>query len=268
LGKVDRVFFLNGAQQGSWLLTVRDGYDAAALAGQNIPVLGKSPFGSALPLLEQQIFAVVRDKAGLDVTGGAMTDLTPQSDNIRGHNKSLPPASIQYYTFYGNDRLALEVTLLVYTLPGKTYLPLGDLVMLAQDDRATYSPLWGGAALCEGCGPLAAYQGANYYHNSENTACPAAGANPTYHEWELRDDHTININVIVPLLSGIEAEPALQDVLNSPVMHLNIGQPNTQAPGTAWQVHDITKPENGCGQHTDIPNEILAILLAGDGLSA
>src|SRR5262249_44237210 len=120
LGVMDRVFFLNGAQQGSWLLTVRHGYDAAALAGQNIPLVGHSPFGSALPLLEQKVFAVVQDKVGLDVTQPATTDLTPQSDNIRGHNLSPPPATIEYYTFYGNDRLAFEVTLLAYTLPGKS----------------------------------------------------------------------------------------------------------------------------------------------------
>src|SRR5262249_46407602 len=153
---------------------------------------------------------------GLDVTQPATTDLTPQSDNIRGHNLSPPPATIEYYTFYGNDRLAFEVTLLAYTLPGKSYLPLGDLVMLAQDDRATYAPLWGGANLCEGCDPLTGYQGANLYH--DNTLRATAGVDPIYHEWELRDDHTVNINVLAPLLSGAGAVPALQDFLGSPVM--------------------------------------------------
>ncbi len=260
---VDRSFFLNGAQQGSWLLTVRQGYDAATLAGQNIPVIGKSPFVSALPLLEQWLFGKVKDAAGLDVNQPALTDLTPRSNNIAGHDLAPPPATSQYYTFYGNDRLGFGVTLLVYTLPSKTVLPLGDLIMLAQDDRSSYAPLWGGAALCEGCAPLAGFAGANYYH--DNTATAQAGVDPMYHEWELRDDHVVNINVLVPLLSGAQDVGALGDFLNSPVWHLGIGQPATQSPGTRWQLHDITGYASRGS--TDMPFEILSILLQADGLS-
>jgi hypothetical protein len=261
---VDRSFFLNGAQQGSWLLTVREGYDAATLAGQGIPVIGKSPFVSALPLIEQWIFGKVKDAAGLDVNQPAITDLTPRSNNIAGHDLAPPPATSHYYTFYGNDRLDFSVTLLVYTLPGKQALPLGDLIMLAQDDRSTFAPLWGGATLCEGCSPLTGSASANYYH--DNTATARAGTDPIYREWELRDDHDVNINVIVPLLSGSQDDSALGDFLNSPVWHLSIGQPETQSPGTRWQVHDSTGTLSG--GTTDMPFEILSILLQADGLSA
>jgi pimeloyl-ACP methyl ester carboxylesterase len=261
---VDRVFFLNGAQQGSWLLTVRKGYDATTLAGQNIPVIGNSPFVSALPLIEQWIFGKVKDAAGLDLIQPAITDLTPRSDNIQGHDAATLPASIQYYTFYGNDRLDFSVTLLFYTLPGKKALPLGDLIMLAQDDRSTYAPLWGGAALCEGCGPLTGSPGTNYYH--DNTATARPGVDPIYREWELRDDHDVNINVIVPLLSGSQDVAALGDFVNSPVWHLGIGQPGTQSPGTRWQVNDVTGRAGGGS--TDMPFEIISVLLQADGLSA
>jgi hypothetical protein len=260
---VDRVFFLNGAQQGSWLLTVRKGYDAAALVGQNIPVIGGSPFISALRLLERWIFGKVQDAVGLDLTKDAIADMTPQSPNIRGHDVASPPANIQYYTFYGNDRLDFSVTLLFYTLPGKKALPLGDLIMLAQDDRAAYAPVWGGAALCDGCASLASFPGANYYHDNTTTAQPG---DPIYREWELRDDHEVNINVIVPLLSGSQDVAALGDFFNSPVWHLGIGQPGTQSPGTRWQVHDATRTVEGGS--TDMPFEILSVLLQADSLSA
>ena len=93
--------------------------------------------------------------------------------------------------------------------------------MLAQADPATATPLWGGAALCDGCPALGAGQS---YHQSGR-----------YHEWALTDSITIQMNGLVPLLSVPDAASGLQAALNSPVQHLNISQPTSQDPGTAFR---------------------------------
>ena len=103
---VDNTFFLNGAQQGSWLLTVNRGLDAATLSGDGIPDAAHSPFTSVLPLIAQSINGVIGDKLGLNLNNGAETDLTPQSANVLAHNSVQPTSTVNLYTFYGDIELA------------------------------------------------------------------------------------------------------------------------------------------------------------------
>jgi pimeloyl-ACP methyl ester carboxylesterase len=249
VAEVDSVFFLNGAQQGSWLMTVKAGWDAASLSGQEIPSGPASPFAAVLPLLEQAVFQVVKDKLQLDVANNAERDLTPQSANIIGHNMVAPPSNIDLYNFYGDIQLQISVNVLAYQLPGKETLPLGDLVLLAQDDGAQSTPLWGGAALCDGCAsPITPYR-----------------ESAQYHAWALLDRHTVNMDTLAPLLGSTTAVSAIGAVVNSPVQHLNVTQPLAQAPGSAVQVRDITGRMGGAT--TDITGEILAILMQKDGLA-
>jgi pimeloyl-ACP methyl ester carboxylesterase len=245
---VDSAFFLNGAQQGSWLLTVNRGLDAATLTGNGIPDATHSPFISVLPLIAQNIDGVIGDKLGLNVNNGAEMDLTPQSANILAHNSVQPAATVNLYTFYGDIELGMAVNFYAYTLPVASTLPLGDLVMLAQSDNPLSSPLWGGGALCDSCGPLV-----NGYHS-----------NGRYHAWALTQRYTFNISGLAPLLSAPNAVSALQGAIQSPVQHLNVSQPTTQAPGSAIQVADATGRAGGAT--TDMPYEILLTLMHGDGL--
>src|SRR5262249_19822202 len=129
--------------------------------------------------------------------------------------------------------------------PGTPTLHLGDLVMLAQDDHARVAPTWGGAGLCEGCGqPLDTHRAKGPYHN-----------------WILIDAHTVDMSIVADLLNGsFSPSSEAGKLLNSPVQHLNITQPTVQAPGSAWQVRDITQH----GATTDMSTEILYILAQSD----
>lgn len=246
--KVDATFFLDGAQQGSWLMTVKRGVEATTLSIAGTPSGVLAPFQAVLPLLLANIYGVVKDKMGLGLNDPAETDLTPQSANIKAHNSVAPAAQAQLYTFYGDVQFGMDVSFFTYTLPAQASLPMGDLVMLAQDDHALSTPLWGGASLCDSCPALA-----DGYHESGQ-----------YHAWALTDRRVVNVNGLVPLLSAPDAVSSFKDVLNSPVQHLNVSQPGTQAPGSAIQVHDITGKAGGV--KTDMPNEIVLILMKADGL--
>ena len=249
-GLVDHVFLLNAAQEGSWLLNAKRGLDPATLSGEGIPSLSASPFTAVLPLMESFFFAKLKDQLGLDLNAQAETDLTPQSSNIVLHNQVLPLGTADFYSFYGDIKLGIQTNYLIYSTPPKTLLPLGDLVMLAQSDPATATPLWGGAALCQGCPALGVGQN---YHDSGR-----------YHEWALTDSITVQMNGLVPLLSVPDAVSGLQAAVSSPVQHLNISQPTSQDPGSSLQVQDIT---NLAGTATtDMSYEIYLIIVKGDGL--
>ncbi|HEX9036712.1 MAG TPA: hypothetical protein VF808_06930 [Ktedonobacterales bacterium] len=245
---VDNAFFLNGAQQGSWLLTVRRGFDAATLAGDHIPDTANSPFISVLPLIAQNVYGVINDKVGLNLNNPAETDLAPQSANILAHNSVQPAPVVNLYTFYGDIQFGMDVNLYVYTLPAVNVLPLGDLVMLAQNDSPLSSPLWGGGSLCDACGALV-----HGYH-----------ANGRYHAWALTERYIVNINGLAPLLSAPNAASAFQAVINSPAQHLNVSEPPAQAPGSTLQVVDATGLAGSAT--TDMPYEILLTLMHGDTL--
>lgn len=244
---VDNTFFLDGAQQGSWLLLVKAGADAATMAGANIPALADSPFLSVLPLIEPRIYGFVNQKLGLNLNDGAEQDLMPQSANYLSQNSVLPASNVQIYTFHGDVEIGINVRLLTYTIPASSYLPMGDFVMLAQDDDPLATPLWGGGTLCGGCGGLPS----SGYH---------AGGN--FHAWVMTQRYAINMDGLVPLLSLSDVGSTLNSVLNSPVTHLNVTQPVTLAPGTAIQIHDATGLAGS--DTTDIPFEILLVLMQAD----
>ncbi len=247
---VNNVFLLNAAQEGSWLLNAKRGLNAATLSGEGIPAFSNSPFTTVLPLMESFFYAKIKDLLGLDLNAPAEFDLTPQSANINAHNAILPLGTAEFYSFYGDIKLGLQTNYLIYSTPPRTLLPLGDLVMLAQSDPATATPLWGGAALCDGCPTLGVGQN---YHGSGR-----------YHEWALTNSITIQMNGLVPLLSAPDAVSGLQAALNSPVQHLNISQPSSQDPGSPVQVHDITSLAGTAT--TDMSYEIYLIIIKGDGL--
>jgi hypothetical protein len=245
--EVNQAFFLNGVQQGSWLMTVKQGLDAAALSGDGIPNSGSSPFSSVMPDLEQGIFTAVKDKMGLDANSPAAADLTPGSTNIVGHNSVPMPPNVSAYDFYGDIQLQIGVNEYLYPAKGQTPLPLGDLVLLAQSDDPMATPPWGGASLCGSCGPLSLG-----YHTSQS--------GQQYHAWALTDHVAVNVADIVP---GVG--PSFKNVLAAPENHLSISQPIAQAPGSTIQVQDITHLAGS--QTTDMAYEITLILMQNDGIA-
>jgi pimeloyl-ACP methyl ester carboxylesterase len=246
---VDKAFFLNGVQQGSWLMTVKQGLDDAAnLSGDGIPPSGASAFFSVLPALEQIIFDTVKARMGLDANGAAATDLTPRSPNIVRHNLFSIPNNVKAYTFYGAVQLTLSVNIFAYHVAGTQPLPLGDLVLLAQDNSLMATPEWGGAALCDSCG------------QADTRGYQQSTVGDQYHAWALMDAHDVNIADIIP---GVGQ--TLKATIGSPVQHLNISQPVAQAPGSGVQVEDITHLSGN--PTTDMAEEILLILMQSDGIA-
>jgi pimeloyl-ACP methyl ester carboxylesterase len=245
---IDHAFFLNGAQQGAWLLAAKAGWDPSQLAGQSSASSSASAFSLMLPLLEQSVFFAVKGVLGFDLNHAAELDMTPQSANIVAHNSVPPPATTDYYNFYGDIELKTDTNIYAYTLNGTQSLSLGDLVMLPQDDAAQAIPLWGGAALCDGCA---------------TTPAPYREAGP-YHAWMLTTKHEINLSGLAPLLNAPDAVSSFASVINSPVAHLNISQPIALAPGSVVQVRDITGRAGSAT--TDIPFEMLAVLMQKDGI--
>lgn len=255
---VDNAFFLNGVQQGSWLMKVKSGWDAASLYGQEIPSGSSSAFLAVLPMLEQATLSALQDKlGGLSANSFAAQDLTPQSRNILAHNTAptpLPP-TVASYDFYGDDQLGLGTSIMGYKLPPAQVLPMGDLVLLAQDDAPTSIPPWGGAALCGGCGtPISGYREGGALANGQ----------PQYHAWALIDHHDIYMDSLVPILTVPSARSGFDAMLASPVTHLNISQPIAQAPGSSLTVKDITGLVGA--PTTDMASEIIAIMMQNDGI--
>lgn len=255
---VDNAFFLNGVQQGSWLMKAKSGWDAASLSGQEIPSGSSSPFLAILPVLEQATLSALQDKlGGLSANSFAARDLTPQSHNILAHNTvPLPlPPTVASYDFYGDDQLGLGTSMMGYKLPPAQVLPLGDLVLLAQDDGPTAVPPWGGAAFCGGCStPISGYREGGTLANGQ----------PQYHAWALLDRHDIYMDSLVPILTVPSAKSGFNAMLASPVTHLNISQPIAQAPGSSLTVKDITGRVGA--QTTDMASEIIAIMMQNDGI--
>ncbi len=202
-----------------------------------------------LPLLQQTIYDQLKSRMGLDLHSQTVIDQTPQSDSIIAHDQSPPPSDIAYYNFFGDIQLRLGINTYGLLLdPGAPTLNLGDLVILAQDDHATLAPQWGGAGLCDGCSqPLDKYRESGPYHN-----------------WVLIDSHPVDMSFVADLLNGsFSVSSEAGKLINSPVQHLNITQPPVQAPGSAWQVRDIT----GHSATTEMSTEIFYILTQKDGVA-
>jgi hypothetical protein len=252
---IDHVFLLNPAQEGSWLLTAANmtGFSEADLSNQ-----AASPFSAVLSLIQQGLFSVVQAKLHLDLSGDAIGDLTPQSANIDAHNSWAPQTNADFYTFYGDISVGVQIKLLNHTLAPQTLLPLGDLVFLPQADPATATPQWGGAALCQGCSTPSGQP----YESSLPSLQYRTGQ---YHQWALTEQYTIPMTDLGSMLNGLSnSQAALQGALNSPVQHLNISQPGSQDPGSSLQVRDITGLAGG--PTTTMSNEIYLILVQADKL--
>jgi hypothetical protein len=262
---VDTVFFVDGAQQGAWPLEANKVFGlAASLSGNGVIEGSGNPFPPILPTIQQAIYAKFQQlSGGVNANLQAEKDMTPGSDSVVKHDAVPIPSTIAIYNFYSDVQLKLGVTVLIWKLPGKATLNLGDLLMLAQDDPAQTPPMWGGGGLCDGCSSASPILKSSPAVAPYRAAGGPINGSPQYHAWVLTDPHEFDINALVPLLSVADAPSAFGAVFNSPVWHLNTPQPVTMAPGSAIQVQDAT----GRFAHTDIPTEILSVLTREDSLS-
>jgi hypothetical protein len=134
LRNVDTVFFLQGAQAGSYL------------AGVN-QELAHAP--APLSSVESWIGSKVYSSMGLDVSRPAVTDLAPQSLWYDSVNAAAVPANIHYYNMYADFQFTLHAQFLLWSTSWGP-LHMGDLVMKPGDDNPNAEPFAGGAKFLPG----------------------------------------------------------------------------------------------------------------------
>jgi pimeloyl-ACP methyl ester carboxylesterase len=221
---VNNVFFIDGVQQGSWMMQSKKG--------------GIIP--AAVAFLRQFISPLFKLLLGSDVNANAEKDLAPQSINIDSHNSTLPAKNIHYFNFYGNIVLNLKIS----TLFSTTVIPIdiGDGVVLPGTDNPQDTPLWGGARFCLQC-------------NGQNASQIDAGT--TYRQWPLTVEKFIDLANQCTPLSVIQHDcvlGSLFDLLtNTPQFHTNMSSA-ASLDGAAIQVADTTGLSGS--KTTSIANEI------------
>lgn len=225
---VDNVFFINGVQQGSWLLRVRQGFDAAGAVRGVGPIVNN---------LAQNIYNSVQASMGLNVNYPAADDLTPGSANIQAHNGVPAPSGPAYFNFYGDISAQFVSRIALWTIPGPK-ASLGDLVLLRGDDNPQATPFWGGARFCQDCG------------NQNQFSAQGAFA-----EWPLTDVQQITLLQLIQ-----HPQQTLSALTNAPEMHTNIYSDSSLGGGI--QVAN-TAEQNGT---TGIAHEILLLLEREDGI--
>jgi pimeloyl-ACP methyl ester carboxylesterase len=219
---VNNVFFLNGVQQGSWMLQSNK--------GKTIP--------AAISFL-QAIKSPIAKILGLEVNAHAETDLAPQSINIASHNSLVPAKNIHYFNFYGDIKLSLKVPGIY---PSTKQIDIGDGVLLPGTDNPQDIPFWGGARFCLQC------EGQNFSQIDANT---------TYKQWPLTIEKSIDLVNLCTPISVIQHNcllGSLFDILtNTPQFHTSIPS-EASLDGTAIQVADTTGMS--VSKTTSIANEI------------
>ena len=207
---VNNVFFIDGVQQGSWMMQIKKG--------------GIIP--AAVAFLRQFNGPLFKLFLGSDVNATAEKDLAPQSINVVSHNSILPAKNIHYFNFYGNIVLDLKIPNLFSTsvIP----ISIGDGVVLPGTDNPQDTPFWGGARFCLQCGGQNASQ---------------INSSTTYRQWPLTIEKTIDLANLCTPLSVIQHECILSSlfdlITNTPQFHTNIPSA-ASLDGTAIQVADTT----------------------------
>lgn len=249
-GKVDNVVFINGVQQGSWIMAYKE------------PLLDYgSTHEDPLSIVEFTIgwtaYSIAKSALGLDAFYPAESDLAPGSANIQAHDSVTPPSGIRYLNFYGDIHVGVDTFILGYDLKSSQTVSAGDLVLLPGSDAPQDATETGGARFCLKCTSHGAYQAS---HPDSHTS---------YIQWGLEDTRYFNTADLLPCLPtlGLASQmsclvtttTALGNITSAPEMHTNI--PSTAALNSI-RVTDAT----GIGDKTTIPTEIVRQIEAGDGI--
>lgn len=208
---VNNVFFLDGVQQGSWMMQSNKG----GIIPAAVSFLRKWFIGPLLKLWK-----------GLDINSKAAKDLAPQSINITSHNSLLPANNIHYFNFYGDIHLTVK-----FPDPYSTTVQLmdiGDGVILPGTDNPQDTPFWGGMRFCLQC-------------KGQNTS--TIDTNTTYRQWPLTIEKTIDLSTLCTPLSVIQHNCLLSSIFdliaNIPQLHTNIPSASS-LDGADIQVADAT----------------------------
>lgn len=237
---VDNVFFINGVQQGSWLMDA--GYSLQSASTNN--------------LLNYTVYSIVSNyatqKLGLNLLYPAEGDLTPESANILAYDAQPLPNGIHYFNFYGNIKVHLGVAYLIFSLDAPP-ISLGDLVIFPGQENPTTPTLLGGAQFCPQCSAKNGY------------SARVVNSTTSFDEWALTKDVYSNFRIDVadlpyigiPTALKVQGQSLYNDLSTAPMNHLDIPK-NT----SAIQVADSTRT----GQTTSIADEIARQLESQDDI--
>ena len=234
--KVDNVFFLDGAQQGSYLMDAYLSLERESLQG--------GVGGLTATVLRYASYQIAKGLLNLDANNPAERDLTPLSYDIQSRDAVQMPTGIHYFNFFGDIRLHLTIDVLVLplTLPTQN---IGDMVLLPGVDAPTVAPPSGGARFCLNC---AVKKGYSANHINDQTS---------YDQWDLAQDVSSSFQLQVgdlPNLGTIasnigEVATLKQNLASAPMWHMNITKPASLAD---IKVADPT----GVSDTVTIPQEI------------
>lgn len=130
LALVDGVLFLQGVQQGSYLLNLRSFFDEDPIAHR----------------VRGPVARAVRDLVEIDPDRPAAADLTPESEMVRYVNRlEHIPRELHYLNVRSDIQLRPAVLAVGYRFP--TTVGVGDYLLLPGDQNPTRTPTDGGAGI-------------------------------------------------------------------------------------------------------------------------
>lgn len=198
-GLVDNIYFLQGVQQGSHLA-----YPASTLSG-----LRDSRHGLDRILGDLISRASLSLAGGWDPTRPAAADLRPRSDTLSFVNPSPAhvPDHIGYFNVASDIQWIVELRVtsgIFHRRIGLTTPSFGDYVILPGTDTPTDLALFGGARFDPG----------------------TVGRGRDAHQWLLRRDHIVAVNLLVPFLGSAPVGDlsVLGDPFGVPESHLQLGK--------------------------------------------
>lgn len=241
---VDNVFFIDGVQQGSWLVAQDPNLTAIVQEQQLNDIATLAPL---LALKTPMAFLM-----GLNLQDPAERDLAPQSANIRTRNQAEPPRGIHYFNFYGDIRVQQQLQVLVWGITPQQTISIGDFVVLPGSDNPQDTSFSGGARFCLRCADRGGYM----YSSIDSST--------TYTEWALTDTIQWNPNLLLgylssPLATSVYNVILLGSIATAPEMHTNMP---SDASLNSVKVQDAT----GLAGKVTIPQEIVLQLEVEDGI--
>lgn len=147
---VESVAFLEGAHQGSYILTAAQGVAMTSGAvAEGMVSQGSNPlFGKVAGMFVEDLSKqALSGPFPVDLNRPAARDLTPRSDWYKSVNPKEVVPEANYYNFFGDMKLTLRTQAYIWkitpSLEGS--IEVGDTILLPGSDDPTATPILGGA---------------------------------------------------------------------------------------------------------------------------
>lgn len=230
-GMVDNVFFINGVQEGSWLMNAFVGMQQSSDLSLQLLAAALTPAASTFLKLRTDSPAAI--------------DLSPHSNNVWMHNRIDPPNGIQYFNVFGDIQVQMKNLVAgIYQIPSGEPVSLGDLVIAPGFDDPHSSPALGGSRFCEGCGDTS---NATEYHKVNDSTSFTQWKVATSFSWSV-DPNLAEILLFGQNAGGAVATDLLLKLQAQPQWHLGII--------TTESLNSIMIPDTtGTGNDVTIPTE-------------